>query len=169
MDQLAQLIAESYSTSEATRAAIFRPHDQSLHTLRCAGYELLRNFQSKPGVSGMMTALWVQCIRDTTPYPIHGVAGALFIDNEQVFEAAEKAQRVKEAHDARNLTSGGYYWVSFGDYIADASLCRTAHSTGSPRLLRREFLPHLAPRLAWSRRLRTSFPQLEFASSQSTC
>jgi hypothetical protein len=77
MSGLAQMIAESYDAGEAERALAFRPHERSLRTLSCAGYELLQNFPYQPGASAMMTALLVQCICDTTSYPIHAVAGAV--------------------------------------------------------------------------------------------
>jgi hypothetical protein len=137
---LSQLITESYDAKEAERALAFRPHEQSLRTLSGAGYELLRNFPYKPGACAMMTALLVQCIRDTTSYPIHAVAGGLLIDDQQVFGADPKANKMKGAFDATNMDWDGHCWVIFGSYIADASLCRTAHSPQSPRLLKERIL-----------------------------
>ena len=137
---LSQLITESYDAKEADRTLAFRPDEKSLRTLTYAGYELLQKFPYKPGACAMMTALWVQCIRDTTSYPIHAVAGALFIDDRQIFGSDPKANKMKGAFDSTNMDWDGHCWVTLGNYIADASLCRTAYSTASPPLLKERIL-----------------------------
>jgi hypothetical protein len=62
------------------------------------------------------------------------------IEDHQVFGAYPKAHKMNGAFDKTNIDWDGHCWASFGNYIADASLCRIAQSTQSPRLLKERIL-----------------------------
>ena len=87
-----------------------------------------------------MTAMWAAFIRDNTEYPVHAVAGSLFVDGNHVFGSSLTTVQVKKAFSGTNLDWDGHCWIIFGNLIADVSLFRTAYSEASPPILKNKVL-----------------------------
>jgi len=137
---LSRLITESYDAVEAESALSFQPTDSALQKLLEAGKAVLSSFPYKPGACTLMSAMWTALIRDNTEYPIHAVAGSLFIDGHHLFGSDSTANQRKGAFKGINLDWDGHCWIIFGNLIGDVSLFRTAYSNASPRVLKEKVL-----------------------------
>lgn len=137
---LSKLIEVSYSKVDAKAACSFLPDELAIQQLTDVGKKVLTIFPYTPGACALLTAMWVAFIRDNTKYPIHAVAGSLFIDGNHVFGNDSTANQIKKVFSDTNLDWDGHCWVIFGNLIADISLFRTAYSETSPLILKKKVL-----------------------------
>lgn len=137
---LSRLITESYSAVEAESALNFQPTETAISQLAEAGKAVLQVFPYKAGACALMSAMWIASIRDNTKYPIHAVAGSLFIDGYHLFGRDAAANQTKGAFNGTNLDWDGHCWIIFGNLIGDISLFRTAYSDNSPRVLKEKVI-----------------------------
>lgn len=138
--ELSRLIEISYDKSAAKATLSFSPDTFAVQQLVDAAKEILTNFPYIPGACALMTAIWTAMIRERTKYPIHAVAGSLFIDNHHIFGGNLTEKQTREAFSGINHDWDGHCWVIFGNLIADISLFRTAYSEVSPPILQKKIL-----------------------------
>lgn len=66
-----------------------------------------------------MSVLWTAFIKDNTEYPIHVVAGSLYIDDKKIFGNNATSKQIKDIFSNSNLDWDGHCWVIFGNFICD--------------------------------------------------
>jgi hypothetical protein len=135
-----KLIAESYDEIEANNYLTFKPTNDQVQQLAEAGNSVLTRFPYQAGACALMSAMWGALIRDNTDFPIHVVAGSLYIDGQHIFGSDPSANHIKDAFVGKNLDWDGHCWVAFGDLIGDVSIFRTAYSKDSPPILKNKVL-----------------------------
>lgn len=133
---IASLIEESCSRSEAEAFASFRPNQQQKDQLVQVGTGILRDCQSLPGSCMMMSALFVQRLRKATGAPAYVIAGALSVGGVGIFGYRDATPAGKK-FDVSDPSWDGHAWVMFGPLIADPSLLRTARSPRAHPVLHR--------------------------------
>jgi hypothetical protein len=106
-----------------------------LNELEKLGHEVLQHIPSKPGLCGVMSALYVANWERKSPLPIYMVAGELYVNETRVFGHDLMSQTINEEINKSNPSWDGHFWVVFGSHIIDVSIFRTAYSDYSPAAL----------------------------------
>ena len=138
MEKILNLISLSYNEKESENYANFKPKKNEIDTLIEAAKEALSIFPNIPGACVPLSSLLASLIRDNTNYPIHAIAGSLYIDNKKVFH--NESDDFKALFKKTNLEWDGHCWIIFGNYLCDISICRTAYSNLSPVILKNKIL-----------------------------
>ena len=138
MKKILNLISLSYNEKESENYANFKPKKNEIDTLIEAAKEALSIFPNIPGACVPLSSLLASLIRDNTNYPIHAIAGSLYIDNKKVFH--NESDDFKALFKKTNLEWDGHCWIIFGNYLCDISICRTAYSNLSPVILKNKIL-----------------------------
>ena len=139
-EKVKKLIKKSYDKNEANKASSFIFSDKAKEKLIERGKDVLQNYPYHPGLCASMSALWAALIRDNTDYPIHAVAGSLFIDDYHAFGRDESKDNYKNAFLQSNKDWDGHCWVVIGEYIGDISLFRSAYSKKSSKKLKNKII-----------------------------
>ncbi|MGB7401668.1 MAG: hypothetical protein WA916_03775 [Arcobacter sp.] len=138
MRKILQLISSSYSEKESKNYDNFKPKSDDIKILIEAAKEALTIFPNIPGACFPLSSFLASLIRDNTNYPIHAIAGSLYIDNEKVFD--NENDDFKSLFKSTNLDWDGHCWIIFGNYLCDISICRTAYSKYAPIILKNKIL-----------------------------
>lgn len=138
--ELSKIIESSYSKADAIAACSFRPNKLDVQQLQDVGSKVLTIFPYTPGACALMSAMWAAFIRKTTEYPIHVVAGSLFVDGNHIFGNDSTANQLKKELSRTNSDWDGHCWIIFGNQIADISIFRTAYSETSSPILKKKIL-----------------------------
>lgn len=142
---LQALISSSYGEAEAQRFQAFRPDQAAKEVLVQSGKYVLQSFPPGPGECALMSAMWTALIRDITDFPVHAVAGRLYVDGNVVFGGESDPNTAAQAFTGTNLDWDGHVWVAFGSIIADPSVFRTAYAERAPRILAKQVLDSFGP------------------------
>lgn len=108
-------------------------NDSEWNDLISAGHEVLQVFPPKAGACVMMSALYVGRLHDLGHRSARLIGGMLAIGDTIVFGRSG----VTKSFNRSNLDWDGHAWVTFGEYIADASLVTTAYHKDAPPLVAR--------------------------------
>jgi hypothetical protein len=135
---LKHLIRLSYSLQEVARHGNCRVEQRALNDIVALGKEILTHVPPMPGACTLMSALWTARVRDKLNLPAFCVAGDLLIGEQIIWgDRASTTENVAAVFQGIKLDWEGHCWMYVGDYLADASIFRTAYSVHSPPLLNR--------------------------------
>ncbi|PUE65034.1 hypothetical protein [Arcobacter caeni] len=109
MEKILNLISLSYNEKESENYANFKPKENEIDTLIEAAKEALSIFPNIPGACVPLSSLLTSLIRDNTNYPIHAIAGSLYIDNKKVFH--NESDDFKALFKKTNLEWDGHCWI----------------------------------------------------------
>jgi hypothetical protein len=138
MIDITDLIAASYTPAAVDNYRDFVPTDAELQALEKMGRDVLLCFPPMPGACAVMSAMYAAGLRRTLPdAPIFVVAGTLSVNKSRVFGDDDLSRDWGALFSSSNASWDGHCWLSFGPYIADVSMFRTAYSKYSPLLLAR--------------------------------
>lgn len=140
MSALTDLIARSHSPEAASAQSAFIPTQSQMDALVATGRDVLAHTPYIAGPCAMMSAVYAARLQTTTNAPVYVVAGELWINETRIFGYDATTAEWGVAGDHINPDWDGHCWVVFGEYIADASVCRTAYSNGGHPVLKRHIL-----------------------------
>jgi hypothetical protein len=137
-NDLRELIATSYTSSDAEAYCAFVPTASQLNDLIEIGYDVLSHVLCRAGACVMMSAVYAKRVQTMLQdAPVYVVAGALAVGTTYVFGQDVTQRDWKSEFDRSNPSWDGHCWLMFGGFIADISIFATAYSENSPRLLAR--------------------------------
>jgi hypothetical protein len=135
------LITASFSADETEKYASYILSTADMAALAAVGRDLLQHLM--PGACTVMTALYSVLLEKSVSQRAYVTVGSLFIGDVRVF--GEDGEIDGKRFSQSSPSWDGHAWVMLGDYIADASLFRTARSgKGHPTLgphVEKEFGP----------------------------
>jgi hypothetical protein len=135
---LLKLISKSYGETKANIALSFEPNEPAQKDLIEKARDVLKHFPYAAGACMFMSAMLTAVIRDHTKYPIHAVAGSLYIDNQPIFGKNLSSNQIKKAFKEQDLDWDGHCWIIFGSLIGDVSIFRTAYSDFAHPMLKKK-------------------------------
>ena len=137
-----QLIAASFTTTDAKAWRTFVPTSRQLDIVAKVGRDVLRHLRPIAAACVSMSVVYAAHLRRTAGIPSYVVAGSLRVGNVYVFGDG-KAFDGRKVLSRSNSDWDGHAWVMVGNYLADVSIFRTVYSGKAHPVLtehvRREF------------------------------
>jgi hypothetical protein len=129
------LITDAHGPDAADAWAKFIVQDEDKRMLEEAGKRVLHLFPGRtPGACTMMSAVYSVVLDALGARPSYVIAGSLYVGDQRVF-GEDGPINGRERFSQSDSSWDGHAWIIYGDWLADASIFRTADSKGSPPAL----------------------------------
>jgi hypothetical protein len=128
------LITDTHGAGAAEAWAVLTLDQTQREALCDAGRQVLQHFPPRPGACMLMSAIYAMRLESMKAPPAYVVAGSVYAAGKRVF-GEDGPINGKERFSRSDPSWEGHGWIISGNYLADASIFRTAYSPGSPRAL----------------------------------
>jgi hypothetical protein len=134
LGDLRELITTSFGAAAADTWSKFTVGEPDKLVLHEAALKVLNVFPGRmPGQCALTSALYSLALEKLGSQRGYVAAGSLYIGDKRVL-GEDKEFDGKQLFSESNFDWNGHAWVVYGNWLADASVCRTADA-GSPRIL----------------------------------